>query len=351
MVSKLSITNILIRADASSEIGTGHVMRCLALAQTLQASDFTVTFLMVEATSPLVERLTAENIQLTYGLSTPGSLEDAKQTVNLAQKLQADWGVVDGYQFGAEYQKILKEAGLKILFFDDYGHAQHYYADIVLNQNLGTNPDWYRQREAYTQLFLGCSYSLLRKEFWSWQGWQRAIAPVAKKILVTLGGGDPDNVTLKVIHALQQIKNTELDILVVVGGTNPHYVQLQGAIQTMTLNLRLVKNVTNMPELMAWADLVIAAGGSTNWELAFMGLPTVVITIADNQRDIARKLDQMGVVINLGWHLNVTEKVIAQTVSQLLNNPQQRHSMSQAARQLIDGQGSQRVVAKMQEFS
>ncbi|BAW97774.1 glycosyltransferase family 28 protein (plasmid) [[Synechococcus] sp. NIES-970] len=341
----------MIRADASSQIGTGHVMRCLALAQALQASDFIVTFLMMGATSPLEERLATNDIRIKYALAKPGSFEDAKQTVHLTQQLQAEWIIVDGYQFGAQYQKILKQAGLKVLFFDDYGHVQHYCADIVLNQNLGANPDWYRHRESYTQLLLGCSYTLLRKEFWSWRGWQREILPVAKKILVTLGGSDPDNVTLKAIHALQQIKNTELDILVVVGGTNPHYVQLQEAVQTMTLNLRLVKNVANMPELMAWADLAIAAGGSTNWELAFMGLPTVVITLADNQRDIAQKLDQLGVVINLGWHLDVTKGAIAQAVSHLLQNSQQQQAMSQKAQQLIDGKGSQRVIEAMQRLT
>jgi spore coat polysaccharide biosynthesis predicted glycosyltransferase SpsG len=113
-----------------------------------------------------------------------------------------------------------------------------------------------------------------------------------------------------------------------------------------------VKNANNMPELMAWADLAIAAGGSTNWELAFMGLPTVVITLADNQREVAQKLDEMGIVVNLGWHEDQTETAIAQIqiVSHLLIMPEQRQSMSQTARQLVDGKGSQRVVEKIHQF-
>jgi UDP-2,4-diacetamido-2,4,6-trideoxy-beta-L-altropyranose hydrolase len=344
--------NILVRADASDKIGTGHIMRCFALAQALQEANYLVTFLMATTVPTLETRLFSEGIDVKHLDVNLGSSEDARQIITTAKQLHANFVIVDGYQFGSDYQLMLKEAGLKILFLDDYGHAEHYYADLVLNQNLSANLDWYCHRESYTELLLGCSYSLLRREFGQWQEWQRQIPEVAKKILITLGGSDPDNVTLKVMQALQYIKVEDLEILVVVGGSNPHDKQLKTVAQSMPSVIRLVKNANNMPELMAWADLAIAAGGSTNWELAFMGLPTVVITLADNQREVAQKLDEMGIVVNLGWHEDQTETAIAQIqiVSHLLIMPEQRQSMSQTARQLVDGKGSQRVVEKIHQF-
>lgn len=339
---------IVVRADASTDIGTGHVMRCLALGQALRQVGYLVTFLLVNSVPALEIRLREAGMHVMHLLVKPGSVEDATQTVTVAQQLNAAWVVVDGYQFDAQYQRILKQAGLKVLFLDDYGHAADYAADLVLNQNLSADPVLYCHRESYTELLLGCSYCLLRQEFWVWRDWQRQIPWVGRRILVTLGGSDPDNVTLTVMQALQRVDIEGLELVVVVGGSNPHDESLQGFAQTMSWPIRLVRNASNMPELMAWADLAIAAGGSTNWELALMGLPTVVITLAANQREIAHQLDQMGVVVHLGWYREKTEQAIAAMVSQLMLAPELRQSMSDAGKKLVDGYGSQRVVAKMQ---
>lgn len=327
-------------------------MRCFALAQALCEFSYSVTFAITRPIPSLEPRLQAGGIEIQHlNVTMIGSGDDANQLIQFAQQSQVNWIVLDGYQFDASYQERIKQAGYQLLLFDDYGHALHYYADLVLNQNLSADPILYQHRENDTQLLLGCSYTLLRQEFLTWCHWRREIPAEAQKILVTLGGGDPDNVTLKVLRALQQISYEDLEVIVIVGGANPHYEQLKIESHKLPFSTRLVKNAANMPELMAWADLAIAAGGSTNWELAFMGVPTVVITIADNQRDIAQKLDQMGVVINLGWHLEVEEKAIAQMVSHLLRSPHQRQSMSQAARLLIDGKGSKRVVEAIQALT
>jgi len=133
-----------------------------------------------------------------------------------------------------------------------------------------------------------------------------------------MGGSDRDNVTLKVIQALFLIFDSsqlclekfdppqpplvrgELEVVVIVGGSNPHFDSLKTYCDTLLLNITLKQNVEDMPKLMAWADMAICAGGSTNWELAFMGLPAIIITIADNQREIAQNLAQMGLIISLG---------------------------------------------------
>ncbi|AOY84370.1 UDP-2,4-diacetamido-2,4,6-trideoxy-beta-L-altropyranose hydrolase [Moorena producens JHB] len=341
--------NLLIRADASRKIGTGHVMRCLALAQAWLQQGEQVTLLMGTAAPKLKARLKAEGIQVAHLSVSPGSGEDAEQTIAQAKALGATWLVVDGYHFGADYQRVIKEAGLRLLFIDDYGHAAHYWADLVLNQNVYAHEGLYPKRESYTQLLLGTQYTLLRKEFWPWQGWQRQIPTVARKVLVTLGGADPDNVTLKVIQALQQVKVEGLEAVVVVGGSNPHYEQLQAAVHDSGAAITLKYNVTNMPELMAWADIAIAAGGSTCWELAFMGNPSLVVILAENQRQVAEKLDACGSAINLGWHTEVLCEPLAAKIHGLLNASELRQEMIEDAQRLVDGEGSARVLIHLQD--
>ncbi|NEO67394.1 MAG: UDP-2,4-diacetamido-2,4,6-trideoxy-beta-L-altropyranose hydrolase, partial [Moorea sp. SIO4G2] len=253
----------------------------------------------------------------------------------------------DGYHFGSDYQRVIKDAGLRLLFIDDYGHAAHYWADLVLNQNVYAHEGLYAKRESYTQLLLGTQYTLLRKEFWPWQGWQRQIPTVARKVLVTLGGADPDNVTLKVIQALQQVKIERLEAVVVVGGSNPHYEQLQAAVHDSGAAITLKYNVTNMPELMAWADVGISGGGSTTWEMAFMGTPNLVITLTDSQKMSVKNLHSIQVCIDLGWHEDVSRVQIAESLKQLLLTSNLRIILIEKGHSLIDGQGSSRVVYRI----
>ncbi|MBE9068428.1 UDP-2,4-diacetamido-2,4,6-trideoxy-beta-L-altropyranose hydrolase [Leptolyngbya cf. ectocarpi LEGE 11479] len=340
--------SLLIRSDASSKIGTGHVVRCMALAQAWLEVDVPVTFLMAIKAPALESRLQAEGIKVDYLLVSPGSQEDAEQTVIKAKALGSLWVVVDGYQFGVDYQRTIKIAGLKLLLLDDYGHAKHYCADLVLNQNVCAQEKLYANRESSTQLLLGTSYALLRKEFWLWQGWQRKIPTVARKILVTLGGADPDNITFKVIEALKKLKVNNLEVIVVVGGSNPHYEQLQKVVEASEIAITLHRNVAHMSELMAWADLAVTAGGSTCWELAFMGLPSLMIILAENQCAIAEKLDTVGAAINLGWHNNISTNTLRQQTYRLVNTPNLRQAMTESSRQLVDGEGSQRVLMHLQ---
>ncbi|OYQ63869.1 UDP-2,4-diacetamido-2,4,6-trideoxy-beta-L-altropyranose hydrolase [Pseudanabaena sp. SR411] len=338
---------LVIRADASTTMGTGHVMRCLALAQVWQDQGGKAIFVLANKSSSLENRLISEGIQVVYLLVATGSHDDVNQTVDFAQKFNAQWIVVDGYHFGTKYQKDIKDFGIKLLVFDDYGHAEHYYADLVLNQNISAHKDLYQSREIYTQLLLGTDYVLLRREFWQWQNLQREINPIARKILVTLGGSDPDNVTFKVIQALNRLNRDDLEVIVVIGGSNPHCEILQKLIADSSLVISLQQNVSNMPEVMAWADLAIAAGGATSWELAFMGLPSLVFTIADNQKAIAAELDRQSVIINLGWHKDVTVVQIGSVLQELISDLRKRETMSKKGRELVDGNGARRVVSEM----
>lgn len=350
-MSEATGKTLLIRADASAHIGSGHVMRCLALAQAWQDAGGHAIFGIATQAPALEARLRTEGMELVHLATQPGSAEDARHTVDWARRTEASAVVADGYHFDAEYQRIIKDAGLRLLFIDDYGHADYYWADLVLNQNIHAHAELYANRAPYTQLLLGTRYVLLRREFLKWREWQREIPDVARKVLVTLGGSDPNNVTLKVIHALQQTQIDGLEAVVVVGGSNPHHEALKSAVRDSRVPIRLKSNVTNMPELMAWADVAVSAGGSTCWELAFMGLLNLVLILAENQQPIAEGLDDAEVAMNLGWYTSVSTSEITQAMVQLSKDSVTRSDMAQHGRELVNGGGSFRVITALTDIS
>ena len=342
-----SLPSLFIRADASPAIGTGHVMRCIALGQAWQDKGGRVVFISHCESKKLQERIIDEGFDFIYLENPhphPSDLDKAIETLSTMHDPPStnDWLVVDGYHFDSMYQKKIKEAGYKLLWIDDYGHADHYYADIVLNQNISAEESFYNRREPTTRLLLGTRYVLLRREFRQWQGWQREIHDTAKKILVTLGGGDPDNVTLKVVQALKLIDISGLEAKIAVGPTNPNLRTLQQEVSDNE-NLQIIINATNMPELMAWADLAVSAGGSTCWEMALLGLPNMIIFFADNQRPIAEKLHADNVALSLGWGHKLTIEDIAQSLEKLIRTAPLRKIFSINSKNLVDGAGAQRV--------
>jgi len=343
--------SLIIRADASTEIGTGHVMRCLALAQGWQDKGGVVSFVMGTYSPSLESRLKSEGMEIIHLTSLPGSPEDARQTSEIARAAGASWVVIDGYHFHSEYQEAIKSSGLDLLAIDDNGHAGHYFADLVLNQNLHADSDLYTSREPGTRLLLGTRYVQLRREFRKHQGWRRSIRENAKRILVTLGGSDPENVTLKVIRALQRLNITGIEAVIVVGGNNPYYEHLQEAAADGAPHFRLAKNVDDMPELLSWADIAVTSAGTTVWETAFMGLPSIILTIADNQIDVAKRLGEMDMAMILGWHQSLTERDISQAVEGLLNDPGKRKLMSERVQELVDGEGVERVQMHLKRSS
>jgi UDP-2,4-diacetamido-2,4,6-trideoxy-beta-L-altropyranose hydrolase len=334
---------LLIRADAGLQIGTGHVMRCLALAEPWLKAGADVTLVSAQLPAALAKRAEGPGIKLQPLSALPGSEADANNLAQFAVRRKADWLVVDGYHFDADYQSKLKQAGLRFLFFDDFGHAKHYCADFVLNQNLGATENLYNSREPFTQLLLGTHFVQLRTDFLKWRGWQRTIPAQAKKILVTLGGSDPENITLNVIQSLERL--SDFDSMVVIGGSNPHGEALKSRITRHASRIRLIQNADNMPELMAEADLAIAAGGTTAWELAFMGLPVLMMVMADNQRSNAEQLQSTGVAKNLGWHKNLSPEKIAEEIVKFSGDPSARGEMARRGKELIDGLGSDRVMS------
>lgn len=340
MVNKI----LLVRADAGLHIGSGHLMRCLALAQAWKDIGGHVVFVIATEAPALEKRISEEGIELVHVTVKPGSTNDARQTADLAQSEGASWVVVDGYHFGAEYQRQIKAAGFRILFVDDYGHAEHYWADIVLNQNIYADESLYVHRAPYTKLLLGTRYVLLRREFLKWRGWKREVPEVARKVLVTMGGSDPENVTLKAMQALGKVDIDGLEAVVVVGGDNPHYESLKKAVQGSRVSICLKKDVKEMPGLMAWADVAISGGGTTCWELAFMGLPSLILAIADNQKLNVTMLKQSGIALTLNLESKDTLAKIGDLLQELLRSKEARMKISQRSRTIVDGSGATRVI-------
>jgi UDP-2,4-diacetamido-2,4,6-trideoxy-beta-L-altropyranose hydrolase len=327
-------------------MGTGHLLRCLALAQAWQDAGGQAVLRTGEGTSGLEARFHQEGIQVERAGGEPGSPEDAQQTVISARRWRSDWIVLDGYHFSGRYQQWIKKAGVRLLTLDDYGHAEHYTADLVLNQNLHAVASLYSHRAASTKLLLGPRFALLRREYARRVGWRRVVREVARKVLVTLGGSDPPNVTLGVVQALQEVRLEGLEAVILIGAANPHRDQLEAAVRNAPA-MRLRVNATDMPELLAWADVAVAAGGTTTWELAFMGLPALLVVLADNQRQVVREMAAAGAAGSLGWFETATPDRIARELSDLLADPQRRRQWCQRGQALVDGRGANRVLQRL----
>ena len=336
---------LLIRADAGVRMGTGHVMRCLALAQAWQDAGGDVLFVSAASTPGIDARLRDESMEMLCLPVPPGSTDDACETARIARRRDAAC-VVDGYHFGGDYQRAIRRAGVRLLAIDDHGHAEHYWADLVLNQNIHAHPGLYRRRQPGTRLLLGSRYVLLRREFRRW-AFERRIPPVARRVLVTMGGSDPDNATLQVLEALEPLDIEGLAATVIAGSSNPHLASLRAFAATARISIRLERGVTDMPKWMAWCDAAITSAGSTTWELAHLGVPGLTLILADNQERSARLLAERGVFATLGWASAVERRTLCEATRRLLLSPERRKKQSDAAAALVDAQGVIRVMENL----
>ena len=350
MRSTHDLPPLLVRADADARRGTGHVMRCLALAQAWRARGAAAVLISRCDSAALRERILSTGAELVS--LAPGDSAEADIENTLAQlwRREAAWLALDGYDFSLAQQQTLRGAGHPLLVIDDIAHLDRYCADILLNQNLGAAALSYRCDPETTRLF-GPHYALLRPEFAHWRRAFRDVPEVAQKILVTLGGSDSSNFTARVIDALAQLDTAGLEVRVVVGPANPHLPELRERADTLAPQIQLLSRVSDMAELMAWADLAVSAGGTTCWELACLGLPALIVIMAENQRGIAEELDAIEVVQNLGWHDDVSVERLAAAVNVLQHDTSRRLRMSEQGRALVDGWGAERVAQVLFEDS
>jgi len=350
--------NLFIRADAGTAIGTGHVMRSIALAQACKKARGNVNFVCHCESKAMQKLILDEGFELAEIEKTHPDPDDLEKTLGFLRRgVTGDesgtpWLVLDGYHFDPAYQKASRDAGFRVLVIDDYNHQPHYHADILLNQNFKAESLKYICDQD-TMLLMGTKYALIRSEFLKKGKKMRNVPVIAQKVLVTLGGADPDNVVLRVVQALKLLDIKGLEAKIVVGPANPHIKKLEKEILRsgdLPRDFQIVQN-GNMPDLMAWADIAVSAGGTTCWELAFMGVPFLVLVLAENQRDIAQRLEDAGAALNLGWANQRNTKQISEALENLICNQDKRREMSYRADKLVDGQGASRVSSLMDWLS
>jgi len=250
---------------------------------------------------------------------------------------------VDGYHFDSNYQRDLKAEGLQVVFIDDSGHAGPYTADVIVNQNAYAEEILYERRDPNTRLLLGSDYVMLRREFLPWRQREWGIPDVGRKILVTMGGSDPDNVALSVIGALSEFAEEGLETVVVAGGSNPNLASLGRMAARGGRLVQVVRDSANMPELMAWANMAIIPAGGTLWELLFMGCPVLSYARSPIQGKIVSGLAHEGVVRDLGYHRDLDPVSLRVAIADLARHPECRRRMSALGRERIDGRGAARI--------
>jgi len=334
---------VVFRVDASLEMGTGHVMRCLTLANELKQQNHEIVFICRELTGNLIllikypvlvlpknDNFQSDGLYLNWLGATQE--QDAEQTIKVIPK-NTDLLIVDSYALDEIWHKKLIPYTKKIMVIDDLADRQ-FDCDVLLNQNLGTQIKDYKDKVPNVcELLLGCDYALLRPEFPNLREnalIKRKNTKVIKNILISMGGSD---ITNKTYDILQEVSD-DLNIVVILGGISPHNKIIKNYAKSKK-NVKVVVDADNISSLMFDADLAIGAGGSTSWERCCLGLPTLLYVLAENQRKIAGNLEQLGAV-KIVDNLKVN-------LQNILNNFSFWQIMSEKAQTVCDGIGVKRI--------
>lgn len=319
-------------------MGFGHVLRCLALAQAWQDAGGEVAFACADLPEMLSERLKAENCRVLALQAEIGSQNDALQTQETARNLSASWVICDGYKFDGDFLQALNGESFSLLVLDDFSARNLSAADVILNPNAGADQSLYAHFAANSQILAGQQFALLRREFRLQAQGEKAILEKIERVLVAMGGTDPNNLAPRALDWLQS--QDFCGEAVVLSGAREFNVSDFG------FDLKIVRAQNEVPDWMRWCDVALAAAGSTTWELACCGVPTILSIVADNQRELARWSDENGVGLSVGEPDEKWEERL-ESACKTLENFSARRAMSQQASQTIDGQGAARVMQKM----
>lgn len=354
---------VVFRADASIDIGTGHIMRCLTLADMLSESGFECRFVCRDHPGSLTALIRQRGFAVA-GLP-PAQEEDHGQTMSLGHShwlgvdwqtdarqtmaaiggAPADWLIVDHYALDICWERLLRSSCRQLMVIDDLADREH-DCDLLLDQNLGRTENDYRSlAPANCQMLVGAQYALLRPQFARKRAYSlaRRRQAVPRRVLVTLGGVDKDNVTERVLRALLQCAfSKEVEITVVMGQHAPWVNAVRDQAARMPWKTIVVSNVDDMASLMSDADLAIGAAGSTSWERCALGVPTILMVLAENQREVAARLAAEGAanVVDIGADFDTTFGGI---VESLLSNKTALSAMSERAAAICDGAGGLEV--------
>ncbi|CDX03135.1 Pseudaminic acid biosynthesis-associated protein PseG [Desulfitobacterium hafniense] len=344
--------NVVIRADSSNIIGTGHVMRCLALAKELEEANTNINFICRESQGNLSKWIKKNGFGV-FGIPVSNDERmnlvfeqdfDSCETISIIKKMEKtiDWLIVDHYDIDIGWERILRPYAKNIMVIDDLANRVHDCA-VILDQNL-----FFNMSERYDALvsndcvrLLGPQYALLRKEFRSSRlRHPRRLASRSGQIMISFGGSDPGNDTLKVLEAVEGLALQNVAIKVVIGGANPNKAEIMKKCAEMDY-VKYYFQVDDMSELMEESDLFIGGGGSTVWERCCIGLPGIVIPIAYNQVNPMKELAKAGII-----HLYEGEKSVRGYMDEIefaMSNLTYLNDLAIKGMKIYDGAGTIRV--------
>jgi UDP-2,4-diacetamido-2,4,6-trideoxy-beta-L-altropyranose hydrolase len=306
---------VVFRVDASLQMGTGHVMRCLTLAHVLKVNSADIEFICRKHKGNLIGKIRLNGFNVheleafkeakvdnklahSHWLGVTQQ-QDADDCINILKVEKLDWLIVDHYALDEQWQNRLKPYYEKLMVIDDLADRKH-QCDLLLDQNFGRNSQEYEDLVPKdSKLLTGSEYSLLRPEFEKFRKFSlnRRKDGEFKNLLINMGGTDPDNITGKVVDRLQTASIPEgVIITIIMGKTAPHLQSVISSANNLPYKSEVKIDIDNMAELMANADIAIGASGATTWERCCLGLPTIQLITAYNQEFIADKLNKINAI-------------------------------------------------------
>jgi UDP-2,4-diacetamido-2,4,6-trideoxy-beta-L-altropyranose hydrolase len=359
--------NILFRTDASLQIGTGHVMRCLTLARALhdhgahcrficrshpghmleviRQAGFEVIALPVLDRDNFADRQVNEQVvSHAQWLGTTWQM-DAEQTIAALGNAQPDWLIVDHYALDNHWEIQLRPHCGKIMVIDDLADRQH-DCDILLDQNLVANLEYRYDTlvPSYCARLLGSKYALLQPQYADLHARTPPRLGPVRRIFVYFGGADRDNLTGRAVEAFLAVERPDIALDVVINPDGPHTAAVREQIKGHS-NISIYENLPSLATLMVQADLAIGAGGATSWERCCLGLPSILVTLATNQIPIAEEMHGQGFVRWLGDQRSVGLSNLKDALVEIIQNKDTLVEWSFRCRSLVDGKGAGKVAA------
>lgn len=338
-------------------------MRCLTLAERLRKRDIQVQFICREHPGHLCQLI------MDYGFDVmrlPASAqdssvsklahsawlgvtqeEDANQTVDRLGGNGCDWMIVDHYGIDIEWESRLRPYVDNIAVIDDLADRSH-DCDLLIDQNhgpAGYESRYYALLPAGCETLVGARYALLRPEFAEIRAKRKIGSGVVKRIMVFFGGVDASAMTLKAINGIAQLQREEIVVDVVVGLVNKNRDVIHAMCEA-NANFIFHDHISNIAEVMSAADLFVGGGGGTMWERCCLGIPTLLVSVAENQSSGCQAVSEAGAGIFLGEAKSVTASLIANAVNIACASPTWMRSMARRAMELVDGLGAERVAKR-----
>ena len=359
------VLQIVFRTDASPTIGTGHVMRCLTLAGALAKKGAVVSFICREHAGHLCDLIEAQGFRV-YRLPAPDSdfeagrtpahaawlgatwQEDAGQTGAVIKTLGArpDWLVVDHYALDSRWERALRPLVGRIFVIDDIADRDH-DCDLLLDQNLFADMQtrYADKVPADCRLLLGPEYALLQPIYAELHDRIPPREGPVRRILISFGGADRDNLTGRALVAFLGLNRPDIGVDVVISDSSPYASEIR-ALVAGHANIHLHSNLPTLAPLMTRADLAIGAAGITSWERLCLGLPALVVTLAENQRPIAEELQRLRLVRWLGHKDEISERDIKRAIAELIEGDIDEE-WSLCCQATVDSRGVDRVGAAL----